>query len=133
MKRGDKMAKILLIDDDEDFLEILTNILQKAGYELSTLTSGEEVTDEIIRFKPDIVITDILMPGITGGYVYEEIRRETGPDLPVIIASGTTMKIIAPEDKCIGYCPKPIDYPYLLETIKKLLSQSSDASENHST
>ena len=125
------MAKILLIDDDEDFLEISKKFLQKAGYELSLLTSGVEVIDEIIRFNPDLVITDILMPGITGGYVYEEIRRNTGPDLPVIIISGTKMKLITPEDKCIDYCPKPINYPLLLEKIKKLLSQSSNTNEDH--
>ncbi len=125
------MAKILLADDDQDFLEILKNILQKAGYELSLLTSGDEVIDEIIRFDPDLVITDILMPGITGGYVYEEIRRNTGPDLPVIVVSGTKMKLNVPNDELLKYCPKPVNFPKLLEIIGILLSSSSKTEEDH--
>jgi len=125
--------RIIIIDDDEDFLEIMNTRLKKEGYEVSSLISGSGLRGEVCEFNPDLVITDILMPGITGAYVYEEIRKICGPDMPVIVSTATRMKLKHIKDDFLEYCPKPVDFDKLFETIQRLVSLSQEPKNNNST
>ena len=118
------MKRILIIDDNEDFLEILYTRLAHEGYEVNSLPSGLEILEEISQTRPDLVITDILMPGITGAQVYEEIRRVCGPKLPIIITSATRMKLKKGKDEHLEHCMKPVDFDKLLETVRRFLNLS---------
>jgi len=118
------MARILLIDDDQDFLLILSSALKKDGHELLAVNNGVEIVQDLRKFKPDLVITDIIMPGITGGAVYHAIREEMGPSLPVIISSATRMQL-KENDSLMDYSPKPIDFDQLRETVNRLLKMKS--------
>jgi len=118
------MTRILIIDDDEDYLELMSSFLQKEGYETKVLNDGKEAIPEILKFSPDLVISDIMMPGITGGAILEAICENFGNKLPVIISSGTSLKMKFPRSALVSHCPKPIDFPKLIQTIEQLLNKA---------
>lgn len=116
------MAKVLLIDDDPDQLVLIKTYLENCDCQLSVMIDGNTVIDEIERFKPEVVISDIMMPGMTGAGVYDAIREEIGPDLPIIISSGTRLHIKGKKDPLLAYCPKPVDFDNLRQTVQDLIS-----------
>ena len=78
------MSKILAIDDDSIIRTLLSNSLSKAGYEVVTAADGESGLLKAETEKPDIVITDFQMPGISGLDVITELKK-VNPGLPVIL------------------------------------------------
>ena len=76
--------KILILDDEPDFLEVMRTRLEANDYEVTTVASGEEALGYVKNDKPDAVLLDILMPGIDGLEVLRRIRRMS-ESLPVYI------------------------------------------------
>ena len=115
------MARIIAIDDDKNWLNILTLILKNANHEVFPLESGEKIIEKIKKYTPDLVMIDTLMPGISGGAVYQIIRKEIGLNMPIIICSVSKLKVSQFNDTLLAYCPKPVNNENLLQTIQKLL------------
>ena len=120
------MARILVIDDDEEFLNIMNLLLTNAGYEVKTVSRSEGVMEEIEETEPDLVITDIMMPGISGSMVYEQIRRDLGPSIPIIVCTGTTLKVHTKDDSLIRTCRKPVDCNELKQIVTFLLERANN-------
>jgi DNA-binding NtrC family response regulator len=125
------MTKILIIDDDQDFLYLMTQYLKRDKYEIYTSHRSDLVMQEIESFCPDLIISDIMMPGITGASIYEAVRKNFTKHLPIIVCSGTSMKFKNAKDTLLDYCPKPIDFKKLSETIVRLLEQSEEQKKNN--
>ena len=79
--------KIVLIDDDPDILEGLKDILLGEGYEVFCATDGIEGMDSIRDYKPDLIITDIIMPEKDGITLMFDVRREV-PGVKTMVMSG---------------------------------------------
>jgi len=117
--------KILLVDDTELFLDLQKSYLQRESFILLTARSGEEALRFIRAEKPDLVVLDLLMPGMNGDAVCREIKAD--PDtrtIPIIMVSSDAEK----EHKerchragCDAYVPKPLKRDQLLETIDFLI------------
>ncbi|MBN1901177.1 response regulator [Candidatus Sumerlaeota bacterium] len=118
--------RIFIIDDDPDFLEIMTQFLKKEQYETAVSSHPENIMEDMQNFRPDLVISDIMMPGVTGSFVYEEIRNQCTKTLPVIICSATSMKLKNVKDSLLDYCPKPVNFPTLKEILIRLLGQTEE-------
>jgi len=86
--------KILLIDDDQDFLMATKLILEKSGYEVSTAENGKRGIEMIQSVAPDLAIVDMMMETWGEGFnVISEVRSmETGKTLPLIILSGVDLQ-----------------------------------------
>jgi CheY-like chemotaxis protein len=123
------MAKILVIDDDRDFIKITRMILQSGGYDVITAASGEEGLKVMRREKPDMVILDVMMAYILEGL---DIRRQMADDpdlknIPVIMSTSLTGERVQrtlPSDEYVpdsAWLHKPIDPDKLLEQIKKTI------------
>lgn len=84
------LQRILLADDEPDILEISRIALETVGgYEVAVCGSGHELLDLLPGFNPDLIIVDVLMPGMSGPEVFEELRRKPGFDsIPVIYLTG---------------------------------------------
>ena len=123
------MARILILDDEKDCLLLLRIMLTHAGHEVFPLMRADNFLKELREVGPDLVITDIMMPGVTGGSVYSAIREEFSDKLPVIISSGTRMKLRLPVDPLLEYCPKPISETVLIETVDRLLRLAKDTGQ----
>ncbi len=122
-------AHILLIDDDQDLLRLLTIRLNALGYRISTATSAEEGLTRIAVEPPQLVVSDIRLPGKDGLALFEEIRA-TRPTLPVILltAHGTIPDAVEAMSRGVfGYLTKPFDSKVLLEKIGQALQLSHAA------
>jgi two-component system nitrogen regulation response regulator GlnG len=125
---GCKMSKLLLIDDEEDVRYSLQRILASEEIELATAASGEEGLKVIPKFKPDLVLMDVRMTGMTGMETLRKIRA-TDPKLLVILmtAYGTTQTAIeAMKLGAYDYLLKPFDIPKLKEVIANALKAARD-------
>jgi len=111
-------------DDDSDALEGLRALLELWGYQVETASDGRAALDRVPKIHPSLVITDVVMPRMSGLELLEAIRREL-PTLPVIVmtAHGTleTWRR-ATAQGAFAYLPKPLDATRL----KTLLASAFD-------
>lgn len=122
------MSRLLLIDDEEDVRYSLQRIFSSDDIELSTAASGEEGLKVIPKFKPDLVLMDVRMTGMTGLETLRKIRT-TDPKLLVILmtAYGTTQTAIeAMKLGAYDYLLKPFDIPKLKEIVANALKAARD-------
>ncbi len=79
--------KILVADDERDFVEFLRVALKREGFEVAVAFDGEEAKRRILEENPDLLILDLVMPGISGWDVLSWIREQKKTSLPIIILS----------------------------------------------
>ncbi len=105
----DIIARILIVDDEDIVLKSCLRILQKLDYEVETVYSGQTALDYLEKKKYDIVVTDLMMPGMDGMQLLEEIKKRY-PDVIVIIFTGFATVETARQALKAGafdYIPKP--------------------------
>jgi CheY-like chemotaxis protein len=118
-------SKILVADDSPTVRHLIQKFLDGEGYEIVTTSDSADVVDLIDEINPDLVISDIMMPGMDGYTFLRHIRKEkTWESLPVIIMSTKKREIM--EDLFVsygisGYLEKPFDKEQLVELIQKAL------------
>ncbi|MBI4357947.1 MAG: response regulator [Candidatus Omnitrophica bacterium] len=115
---------IVIVDDQPDIVAITKTRLEANGYQVSS-TMGARAAQDILRFKPDLILMDVMMPGADGFAVVRELKRY--PDVskvPIIIFSGkpkeAMLDLFGPEG-IAGYISKPCEPEELLAQIKKTL------------
>ena len=82
--------KILIADDEPYVARVLKLVLQKAGYEVTCVDNGKKALDTYHIIHPDIVVTDVKMPYMTGRELVENIRKsEGGNEIPVVVMTST--------------------------------------------
>lgn len=81
------MANILVIDDERDVRIVLKEVLQREGYDVTLAVNGREGLEKLESGGADLVITDVIMPGIDGVATVENVRK-SHPEMPVIVMSG---------------------------------------------
>ncbi|MDR3554335.1 MAG: response regulator [Syntrophobacteraceae bacterium] len=114
------MRKVLVVDDDEDFLFIIAEYLSMNGMECHTATSASRARNRFIHCDYDMVVSDLQMPGESGlelfGFV--SLRR---PELPFILMSGNMNPRIRREALRIGVC-RVLEKPFELSELKRLIT-----------
>lgn len=78
-------CRILIVDDDRMNISILRGILKAEGYQLESAGSGEEALEKYPEYSPDLVLLDVMMPGINGFQVCRQLKEQYGDDCPPII------------------------------------------------
>lgn len=117
-------ARLLVVDDDADMLRLLSMRLQAAGYRVATAASAESALAQLELERPQLVISDVRLPGIDGLQLFDEVHRRH-PSLPVILltAHGTIPDAVeATRRGVFTYLTKPYDSKELLERIAQALS-----------
>jgi CheY-like chemotaxis protein len=79
---------ILVIDDDEDSLHLLTSLLSRAGAEVTEARSAGEAIDELRKRRPHLIVSDLCLPGEVGGEELLERARELYGDIPAVACTG---------------------------------------------
>ena len=116
--------KVLVVDDEIDFLKIVKlNLEETNNYEVLTLSSAKDIISHVHIFKPDIILLDILMPGIKGIEACEMLNKDpVGACIPIIILSALDKnidKLKAYDVGVVGYLVKPIEKEILIANIEK--------------
>jgi len=123
------MAKILVVDDDPDFVLILTKILEENAYDVVTAANGAQALAAMRRAKPDLVLLDIMMSTVLDGLsVSEEMQEDPElKDIPIIMISSITdtqHAAVFPTDGYVhmdAWITKPIQPEDLLKKVKRYL------------
>ncbi len=113
-------TKVMLVDDEKDFIEILSQRLETRGLKVIAVTSGEEALAMTDDQNFDVAVVDIAMPGINGIETLKQIK-EKRPDIEVIMLTGQgTIQsgIEAMKHGAIDYLEKPVDLTILMEKIR---------------
>ncbi len=119
--------KILVVDDEPDFVVLIKMILEKEGYWIEEAYSGKECLARIKKETPDLVILDIMMPGISGWEVCRQIKNDKETfTIPVVMLS--IRNTIEDREKSLfeffadRHLDKPIGRKTLVSTVKNLMS-----------
>jgi CheY-like chemotaxis protein len=120
-KVEDKKLKILVVDDDENIREVLSDLLLLEGYEVLLAEEGEQALLLFEQNLPDIIITDLGMPGMSGWEVARSIKSKD-PSRRVIVISGWGASL--EEDQLQeNYIDQVLSKPFHLEQVKKVIAE----------
>lgn len=117
--------KILLVDDDADFRRTMGRLLSDRGYALSVAADGVQALASMEAGVPDLVISDLRMPGMDGIELLQQVHRRF-PNMPVVLMSayaGAQDVADAFEYGAYGCLPKPVRVEALLAGIRRLEAQ----------
>ena len=120
------MAKLLIVDDEVDVREFASNFFRKRKLEVSTAASGEEAIEKTRQDKPDVVLLDIRMEGMSGIQTLEEIKK-FDPSIKVFMVTGTNPKENEAYNRCLelgasNYVHKPLKLDELEQVVMNAIN-----------
>jgi two-component system response regulator GlrR len=124
---GNENAKVLLVDDDKDLLQLIAMRLTAAGYAVTAVESGEAALAALAVSRPQVVVTDLRMQGMDGMALFDAIHRDS-PSLPVVIltAHGTIPEAVTATRRGVfSFLTKPFEPKVLLDTVAEAMRLSS--------
>lgn len=121
--------KILIVDDNEDFAQVLSTHLSKMGYQTTIAKDGVEATNKVAIDPPDIILLDFVMPAADGETVHRRLQFSTETHAtPVIFVSGVPeVEKYVEKKPNTRFLPKPVDMKRLVATIRELLPDGDAA------
>lgn len=125
------MTKIMVIEDDATLAELLVEELEAEGYSAQSWPSAEDALDSLARFDPDLVVTDLQLPGADGFAVLEAIQAlERPPGVVMITAYGTIDRAVAAlKAGADNFLTKPLDMDHLVVCVQRVLAYRKLQSE----
>src|SRR5438874_1116597 len=115
-------SNILVVDDERNVTQLARMYLEKDGFAVTTATNGTEALQKVHQAKPDLMILDLMMPGMDGWEVCRQVRSES--DVPIIILTARTDdvdKIVGLELGADDYVTKPFNPRELVARVKAVL------------
>jgi len=126
----DDKKKIMLVDDDPDFVDAVKTVLESADYEVNVAYDGEECMEKLKGFLPDLIVLDVMMPGKNGYEVCEELKKhDEFVDIPVILLTAVASRVstskythaMGMSTMADDYIPKPVQPEELLQRVRDQL------------
>ncbi len=121
------MAKILIAEDERDIRELITFTLQFAGHEVVQARNGEEAVEMAPKVKPDMILTDVRMPKMTGYQACEALRQmDEFKETPIVFLSAKGQEAEVQEGMSVGatdYILKPFAPDQLTRRVAELLEE----------
>jgi PAS domain S-box-containing protein len=118
---------VLVCDDDPTILTELEKLLQKGGYRVITVENGEEAIAQAVKAQPDVIILDLLMPGMNGWQTMAVLKtREDTQNIPIVICSVYKQnKTHSPNTDFADWVSKPVKEKSLLDSLKQVIAEHS--------
>lgn len=115
---GPGTVRILVVDDESNLRLVLRLILEAAGYEVAEAAHGADALEQTTETRPDLVLTDLMMPVMNGSELIERLRADPETaGIPIVVISANPRAARPEGDAQVG---KPFDADALLETIRSL-------------
>jgi DNA-binding response OmpR family regulator len=114
------LGRVLVVDDEPHVAAMLDKMLGYLGYAVQVAPTGEDALDALPSFRPDVVLLDLTLPGMSGETVLERLGV-TDPHVPVIMATGNTDLEVAQrtlEQGAFDYIAKPFDVARLRQVLE---------------
>lgn len=120
--------RILIVDDDENIAELISLYLIKECYETTTVHDGEAALRVFPEFKPNLILLDLMLPGIDGYQVCREVRSKSSLPIIMLSAKGEVFdKVLGLELGADDYMEKPFDSKELVARVKAVLRRYKPA------
>ena len=114
--------RILIVDDDENIAELISLYLTKECFETKIVYDGESALDTLSSFKPNLILLDLMLPGMDGYQVCREIRKNNNTPIIMLSAKGETFdKVLGLELGADDYMIKPFETKELVARVKAVL------------
>lgn len=114
--------KILIVDDDENIAELISLYMTKECFETKIVYDGESALQEFGIFSPDLILLDLMLPGIDGYQVCREVRQKSQTPIIMLSAKGEVFdKVLGLELGADDYLEKPFDTKELVARVKAVL------------
>jgi len=121
-------ARVLIVDDDLDFIEMLKLILRHAGFDVAGATNSHMALEKCAEINPDVILLDLMIPGVDGWGIYQILREITRAPVIVVSASGNRDNVIRSLDMGIyDYISKPFYNPEIIARINRVLARVEQA------
>ncbi|MEI3038882.1 MAG: response regulator transcription factor [Victivallales bacterium] len=127
-------GRILVVDDEEDILELVKYNLEREGYLVDCVDTGEEAIERAVAIRPDGILLDLMLPGVDGIEVCRELRKN--PDtrtIPIIMmtAKGEEADVVSGlEVGADDYVPKPFSTKVLVARLRALLRRTAGETDS---
>ena len=120
------MAKVMIVDDNKDIVETLKIIMEKEGHKTETASNGKELLDKVEKASPNLVLLDVMMPGLTTKEIMQKLKDMGLGKLKVILVtvvrfSDEEKKLLLKDYNIVDYITKPFDVQNLVKSVKKNL------------
>ena len=126
--------RILIVDDDENIAELISLYLMKECYDTKIVGDGESALKEVPVFKPNLILLDLMLPGMDGYQVCREIRTTSQVPIIMLSAKGEVFdKVLGLELGADDYMEKPFDSKEMVARVKAVLRRSTKATVGEST
>jgi DNA-binding response OmpR family regulator len=126
----EKGRRVIYIEDDQEMIDLVVLILSRRGFQIQGAHGGRNGLDLIHQDPPDLVLLDLMMPGLDGWEVYQQLKaNESTRNIPVIVVTAKAQPI----DRVLGlhiakvddYIAKPFRPQELLDSIERVMSRAS--------
>ncbi|WFE02498.1 response regulator [Taylorella equigenitalis] len=124
------LTKVMIVDDDPDLRQLLSQYLNRHGYDTLLVSDGNDLADRIIRFSPDLIVLDRMLPSGDGVDFCRNLRDQH-EDIPIILLTArdeTADRVLGLESGADDYIGKPFDPRELLARIETVLRRKKGAS-----
>ncbi|MBW3589197.1 MAG: response regulator transcription factor [Actinobacteria bacterium] len=122
-------GRILIVEDEKNIASLVTLYLENEGFRVNHVTDGSKALDAVRRFEPDLVVLDVMLPGMDGTEICRRLRAEG--DIPIIMLTARDQEV----DKVVGlelgaddYVTKPFSPRELVARVKAVLRRTSECS-----
>jgi two-component system response regulator VicR len=120
------MVKVMIVDDNKDIAETLKTIMEIEKHETEIAYNGEEFLDKVENVKPDLVLLDVMMPGLKTKEILTRLKEKGLDNLKIILVtvvrfSDEERKFLVEQFKIRDYITKPFDMPDLVNRVRKAL------------
>jgi twitching motility two-component system response regulator PilG len=117
--------KILIVEDEDTLLKLEATLLTSKGYDVEGVMNGQSALESMLTFKPDLVLLDIMIPGVDGFEVCQRIKDNPATkDIPVIMLTAKKSREDMERGEQVGadwYITKPFKSAMVIETIQKFI------------
>lgn len=119
-----KRQTILIVEDDEDLRRLFRTALTLDGYHVVEASNGIEALQRIDQAPPDLVVLDLLLPGVSGLVVHQEIAAQAlTRHIPIVVITGSPLADASMKVAC--FLRKPVDPDRLVESVRTCLSEGA--------